>query len=246
MRVKPSTETVDSLRQRVLDVAEKSKTDFEGAARDLGVAVQKLEPVESIGFVPGIGFSKRLVDWAFAAKPGDVSDPIGTETCFAYARLVAKTPKSARPFDEVKEQARFVLEETTKKERARARMHRALQQHQRGVPLADAIRAEGLEFKDPAPATYTEAIPGLGGANEFSAVASTLPVGATSGVIETSSGAYVLQVMSRDPFDDAKYQTERETEYGRLANRREFEVFDAWLADLKKRAAISDRRPPRV
>jgi len=139
-----------------------------------------------------------------------------------------------------------VLEETTKKERARSRVQRVLQQLQRGVPLAAAVRAEGLELKDPAPATYTEAIPGIGGANEFSAVASTLAVGATSGVIETSSGAYVLQVVSRDLFDDAKYQADRETEYGRLANRREFEVFDAWLADLKKRAAITDRRPPRV
>ena len=110
----------------------------------------------------------------------------------------------------------------------------------------DAVRAEGLELKDPAPATYTEAIPGIGSANEFSAVATTLPVGATSGIIETSSGAYVLQVLSRDPFDAAKYQAERETEYGRAASRREFEVFDAWLADLKKRAAITDRRPPRV
>jgi len=187
-----------------------------------------------------------LVDWAFAAKPGDVSDPAGTETCFVIARLVAKTPKAARPFEDVKEQARFVLEEITKKERARAQMQRLLQRLQGGTAFADAARAEGLELHDPAPATYSEAIPGVGAANEFSAVAATLPPGATSGIIETSAGAYVLQVVSRDPFDDAKYQAERDSEYGRLANRREFEVFDAWLADVKKRAAITDRRPPRV
>jgi parvulin-like peptidyl-prolyl isomerase len=246
LHVKPSPETVDSLRQRVLEVVEKAQTDFEAAARDLGVTVQKLEPVESMGFIPGVGFSKRLVDWAFAAKPGDVSGPAGTETCFVIARLVAKTPKTARPFDEVKEQARFVLEETTKKERARAQVQRVVQRHQSGMALADAARAEGLEWKDPAPAAYTEAIPGLGAANEFSAAAAALPVGATSGVIETSAGAYVLQVLSRDPFDEAKYQAERDSEYGRLVNRREYEVFDAWLADLKKRATITDRRSPRV
>lgn len=246
MRSKPSEETLDSLRTRFLEVADKAREDFAGAARELGVEVQKLEPIENIGFIPGIGFSKRLVDWAFEAAPGEVSEPVGTESAFVVARLVEKRPQEPRPFESVQDQARYFLEESRKKERARARVERLLAAVRGGKSFADAARSEGLEAKQPAPFAYFEAVAGIGSANEFSLVAATLDAGGTSGVIETASGAYVLRVLARDAFDEAAYAADRNNQYQSLLTRRQGEVYEAWLKKLRESAEIQDRRPPRV
>ncbi|MEO8677380.1 MAG: peptidyl-prolyl cis-trans isomerase, partial [Casimicrobiaceae bacterium] len=207
---KASGETLDALRTHVFEVAPRAKKDLAAAALELGTTVEKLEPVEAMGFLPSIGFAKRLVDWAFAAQPGDVSDPIGTDGAILIAKLVAKNPKAPRPFDQVVDQARAGAQEQAKKDRARAQMERVLAQVKGGASLDAAAKAAGLTASDPAPFNYYESVPGVGAANEFTAVASTLEPGKTSGVIETNAGTYVVQVVSRDAFDDNAFKTQRQ------------------------------------
>jgi len=243
---KVSPETLDSLRTRVVDAAEGAKQDFEGTARVLGVTVQKLPPVENSGYLPGIGFSKRLVDWAFAAAPGGVSDPVVNDTAYLIGRLVEKTPKSTRPFDTVVSQVRNALMQSTRKTRARERVERVVARIQAGNSLDAAAKAEGLTVEQPAPFNFYESVAGVGGANEFTAVAGALPVGRVSGVVETQGGAYVLQVLSRDPFDPTAYEQARGEVYQSLLQQREGQVFSAWLKELRERAKIEDRRGPRV
>jgi len=243
---KVSPETLDSLRTRVIDAAGSAKEDFAGAARSLGVTVQKLEPVENRGFLPGIGASKRLVDWAFAAAPGQVSEPVSTDTAMLIARLVEKNPIGTRPFEAASAQVRAQLMDATRKQRVRERMERVLGRVRGGARLDDAAKSEGLTVEQPAPFNFYESVAGIGGATEFSAVAGALPVGRLSGVVETPGGAYLLQVVARDPFDAAVYEKERGTVYQSLLQRREMQVYTAWLKELRERAKIEDRRGPRV
>jgi len=246
LRPKLSGETLDSLRTKVLAGGTKAKKDFEAAARDLGVTPQKLDPIENLGFIPGIGMAKRLVDWAFAAQPGAVSEPMGTENSMLIARLVAKNPKGPRPYEEVVEQVRFQTQEQAKKDRARTQLERVRAAVQAGATLDAAARAEGLKVEDPAPFTFYDNVAGVGGSNEFTAVAGELAPGKTSGVVETPSGEYLIQVASRDAFDEAAFQNDRAREYQGLLTRREAEVYDAWLKDLREHAKIVDHRRPRV
>lgn len=243
---KIAPETLDSLRTRVTTAADKATRDFEGAARDLGVSVQRLPKVDNSGLLPGLGFVRRLTDWAFKAKPGDVSPPVGTDDAMLFARLVEKTPKGPRPFDEVEEQVRAATVENERKVRAKAQLEKVLERLHSGNSLEAAARAEGLQVVRPAPFTFYDNVPDVGALNEFNAVASALPVGQTSNVVETSTGAYVIEVLARDPFDDADYAKARESIYQNLLQRRQAEVYQTWLEDLRQQADIRDHRPPRV
>ena len=243
---KASGETLDSLRARGLEAGQLAKKDFAAAARKLGAPVTKLEPVEANGFLPGIGFSKRLIDWAFKAQPGEVSEPVGTDDAILIARLVTKNAKSTRPFEEVKDQAKYGAEEQAKKDRARATIERVAAAVKAGTPFDAAVKAAGLKVETPAPFTFYESVAGVGGANEFTAVAGALAPGRTSGAVETPSGTYVLQAVSRDPFDDTAFQAQRQTEYQTLLQRRETAIYEAWMKDLRDHAAIKDQRRPRV
>ena len=49
-----------------------------------------------------------------------------------------------------------------------------------------------------------------------------------------------------EPFDEAKYQSERETYSSTLLDRRASELLQAWVAELRATAKIEDRRGPRV
>jgi len=245
-RVKTSSETLDSLRSRVIEAGQEAKKDFAAAARKLGVPVQRLEPAEHTGIIPSVGYSKRLSDWAFQAKPGDVSEPLGTQTAILLARLVEKRPKSPLPFEQARDQVRYALEQDQKKQKAQARLAGVEARLALGAALATAAEAEGLQVQDPAPFTFYDGIPGIGGANEFSAVAAALAPGQRSGVVVTSTGACLLEVLSRDPFDDKAYQAQRQSLYGGLLSQRESAAYQAWYDALLQHAEIKDLRGPRV
>ena len=246
LQVRTSTETTDSLRTLAFQLGKDAAENFEGAAEKHGLKVERLAPVERSGLVPGFGFSLRLRDWAFAAKPGEVGGPFGSDDAVLVARLVEKHDVTTPTFEEAESRLRNALLEDRKKTMARERLLGVARRVAAGASLADAARAEKLEVKEPAPFTYYESVAGIGNANEFTAVASELLVGRTSGVIETATGAYILQVLDRDRFNPEAYASERNAHFQSLMARRASEVYDTWLQAQRDKATIQDKRGARV
>jgi peptidyl-prolyl cis-trans isomerase D len=246
LKLEPSPDTQDSLRTLGHDLAAAAEKNFDDAAKKYGLALQKLAPTELSDFIPAVGYAPRLHEWAAKAKPGDVGGPFGNDTAIWMIRLVERRPAGPQPFQEVEARARSLCTEEHRKELARAALQAVADAVHRGSTLEKAAAAAGLELKSPAAFTDYEGTPETGSANEFTAVAGVLPVGQTSGVVETTMGAYVLQVVARDAFDATRYQKERDAYYQSLISRRADALYAAWLKELRDHAKIVDHRQLRV
>jgi parvulin-like peptidyl-prolyl isomerase len=63
-----------------------------------------------------------------------------------------------------------------------------------------------------------------------------------SPAIKGARGAYLLQLISIDPVDEADYQAKKETIRADLLNRAKQSAFGDWYADIKEKADIKDYR----
>ncbi len=246
LALEPSRDTLDSLNQLALDVADAARDGFASAAERFGLEVETLQPLETSGFLPGFGFSVRLRKWAFDAKKGDVGGPFEGDDAHLIVHVVEHRTASPRPFEEVKGRVRAGVIEERKKREARRTMQAVVDAVRGGATFADAAQAQSLTLETPEPFTYYEGTPGPGGANAFTAAAYALLPGQTSPVVETTNGAYVVELVQRDAFDEEAYRAERDTHYQSLLGRRATQIYEAWLEQLRNSAEIVDRRNPQA
>jgi peptidyl-prolyl cis-trans isomerase D len=246
MALTPSLDTIDSLRATALDLADDAKVDFDAAAREYGLDIETPAPLTSSGFLEGFGFSSRLRDWAFEAAPGAIGGPFASNDAWIMVRVLRQNPAELLPFDQVEDRLRNALLEKYKKDEAHRRVEAVRQAIDSGKSLQEAAADAGLDVKEPAPFTFYESVAGIGNANAFTAVASELAAGQISGVVDVSSGSWIVELISRDTFDEEQYAQEHDSHYQVLFQQRANAVYDAWLSNLRQNARIEDKRGPRV
>jgi peptidyl-prolyl cis-trans isomerase D len=246
LRSTPSTDTLDSLRVLAFEVAEAAKKDFEAAAAQYGISIERLQPARRSGLIPGFGYSQRVREWAFDAAPGSVGGPYANDDVSFVFRVAEKMEAAPLPFDEVESRVKSAFIQERKKVVARETLVAVHEALRAGATLAEAATMQGLQVEEPEPFTHYESVPGVGSANEFTALGYVLVPGQTSGVIETNLGAYIMELVARDEFDEEKYREARDSHYQSMIGRRATQIYEAWLQELNDRAEIIDNRRPRV
>ncbi|HWR02237.1 MAG TPA: peptidylprolyl isomerase [Chlorobaculum sp.] len=99
-QIKPSSQTVESIRRKAMNFQSDAKSKgFEQAAK-----LEKLDIVKSGEFsrqslVPVIGLNDKVTKFAFKSKEGDISDVIETEKGFAVMKILAKNDTGYRQPD---------------------------------------------------------------------------------------------------------------------------------------------------
>jgi peptidyl-prolyl cis-trans isomerase D len=241
--VKASTSTKDQILSNAKDFSYiANKDDFEKEAKLMKYKVSETPPFnKEMYFVPGIGVSQNLMNFAFDKGLNAISDPIRTQSGFVVAQVSDIIKEGAKPLKDVKEQVkRFVIREKkfelAKKEAEdiKSKINGDLSK----VPSVDP-GATVNQTGDFSPAGQ---IPTIGMDYNVTAKSITLPLNSVSGPIKGVNGYYLVKVLSRTPFDASAYSIQRNQIRDNILQQKKSTFFSAWMTKLKKDADIVDNR----
>jgi len=257
--VEPSAETQERLASRidaVVKEAHESKS-LKAAAEKVGVEVREAGPFsERDRFLPGIGIdSTEFVRTAFwlqeqqdkmrnqeqnqpTEEPTNISDVIITPNAYYVLQLAGRTERRLRELSEVEAQVRNAV--TRRKALALA--------HKKATELASRLTSldqlkqvdEKLasNVKESEPFTRTGYVPGVPGERDFFNAAFALEPGKLSPPILGRNGAYLLEVVERIPFDEKKFEEDKERFREQLIRQKVNMLTEDWQQWLQARADI--------
>lgn len=177
--------------------------------------------------------------WAFQAKVGETSPVIDADIASYVFRLDSVQAAGTPTLVQVRDAVAAKVRDQKKQAKAMAIAQDLIQRVKNGATLADASKALHLPNRDFAP--FTRVSPPINMAQIVGA-AFGLPVGALSGVLDTSDGLYVIKVLSRTPADSAKFVTQKDQLLAQSIRTARNDQVTQYLADLRSTAKIQDRR----
>lgn len=238
--LRPSQSTLSDKEAVLGDLAyfAEEEGNFRDEAERLGLTVQDVQVETDQSSIPGIGQSPGLSRFLESASTGAISDVLELDDKFVVARVTSVTPEGYRSFEEVKEQIRPQVALQKKRAVQTNRIQRALSQNDfEALPnvLDTQVRTESeIDFS-------TNTVPGLGQEPKFVGTVFGLDEGETSGVVEGSNAAFVVQTTQKNtppPLTDKRRTQIRQ----QLLKQRQKQVSSDWIAALKEDATIKDNR----
>ena len=202
-----------------------------------------------LGFVSEGLFDEVFAKAALALEPGQLSDPVRTQSGWHLVKAEEVVPARTVTL----EQARLdIARELLVKDRARKlvdeRARAALEAARKGRSLASQYPEKGgaklggqpIVAEDTGPFGRSSAfLPKLGASPELLVAAFAAKNGEVlPKVFETPAGPVVAAVTLREVPDPARFEKEREALETRLRNRKETQVFGAWLKALRAGAEV--------
>ena len=187
-----------------------------------------------------MGVVRDAVRFVFDNSIGSVSEPIITNNGTAVFHTFGEKDGGYKALDEVKESIRRTLIRENKKIYAAE----LLQPYRNNADNWELITNNDslLQFSSGETQTIGGSFPGIGKSNQLTGTLLAMDEGEISGIIETFNAALVLQMTSRDAFDDSLYQEEYSSIRNQLLNSERTRGFTSWLTDAKKSIKQEDYR----
>ncbi len=239
-----SEKTKSDLNQRAEDFSyNANESDFVKEAERAGFDVRESVVQEKGGVVPGVGVNESITRWAFKSKVGSVSGSFSLPAGYAVFTVVEVTDAGVRSFDEVKASLQPQALRKKKIEKIRSIATEALAK----LSPADSLwkvseLIPGVQVQRAGPFTLSGTVPGVGRDQGFLGTAEALSIGQISKPIEGLRGVYMIQLVARSEFDSSAFASQRTTLENQMLQEKKNRFIGEWLASLKEKASIDDRR----
>jgi len=185
--------------------------------------------------VGGLGNNQPLSQWIFAAKQGDVSDPIGTSKGVAIAFVEETRGAGVSTLAEVRER----VEQEAKRQKARQAASAQLAQMLLGSPNLDAVAQKAGRAASEVTVDRQRSIAGLNGDTAaFVEAAMKANIGALSGPVIVGDGAVAFQVTEQKRVTDAELAKNRAAFADRLREQQARQLRSVLVERLRKTADV--------
>lgn len=193
------------------------------------------------GFISGIGYLVGAASFAFGSDPGDISEVLENANGFYVLSNAELKPAGVLPLDDVALNIRSILVRNQKMEQARLRGEEV--RASLGGGNLDALSgdlADRVATTDPI--TRQQAfIPRIGQDLAFIKGAFQLTeTGALSEVVEGERGYYLIQLGTREPFDESTFGMVKDFMKRQLLLKKQNQLYEEWLSKLREDADIEN------
>jgi peptidyl-prolyl cis-trans isomerase D len=219
-----------------------SPADLDAAAKENGLTVKETGFFERSQPIPEFGPTSQVASEAFALKDGQVSGVVRTGNAFVFLTVSGKEAPRVPKFDEVKEKVRVDVVNDKAAAAARAKAAEVAAAVKAGTPLAAAAKTAGREVRTTELIARNSVIADIGVSPAVDDAAFALPVGATSGVIQTETGAAIVKVVEKPDVKDTELAAARDSLRRDLVQTRRSRFFTAYMNKAKSSLTI-DRYP---
>ncbi len=242
--VKATTRTLDAVKKRAEDFSYMAgKENFEEEAKKINMPVLDIPSVTKTSFIPGAGQNKSITKFAFNEKKGSISAPIKINNGYAVYYIVDKSPAGYMNFEDIKVNAITPQVKLEKKLDILKQTALDLKSKITGNDLNSLKSANpSLVVQTVDSFTVAKPDPRIGGDFEFENVLFKLKNGQISEPIRTKKGYYIVQMLDITPFDQQKFNAQKDAIRNSLYETKKQEITSQWIADLKDRANIVDNR----
>jgi peptidyl-prolyl cis-trans isomerase D len=185
--------------------------------------------------IGGIGAHKPLNDWAFAAKPGEISGPLGTQPGVVIAYVAGTRPAGVTALVDIREK----VEEDARMEKARAAARAALAQQMAGAATIDQVSAKTSQPAQETTVDRSGRVQGFNGdttALVEAAIGSN--IGALQGPIVVNEGAVAFQVVEQKKVTPEELKQNRATMMDTLRGQQARNLRSVLVQRLRKNAEI--------
>lgn len=186
--------------------------------------------------IGGIGNNPVLSEWVFSAKPGDVSDLVGTPRGIAIAYVEGVRGAGTTPLDEIRPQVEADLRQEKGRDAARA----ALAQQMAGKKTLDEIAAAaGQPAREATVKRDGSNITGIpGDSSALIEAAMTAQLGELKGPVAIGNGAVAFQVVEQKKVTPQELAENRATSVDTLRGQQARNLRATLLQRLRKSAEI--------
>jgi peptidyl-prolyl cis-trans isomerase D len=185
--------------------------------------------------IPGLGFNQPLAQWVFAAKPGDISEPIGTSRGPAIVYVSGVRPSGVAALNDVRQQ----VEQDLRQEKARQAASSRLAQAVAGSTTIDQVAGKVGLVVGEATVSRQGGIPGVtGDTSKFVEAAIAGNVGAVGGPVVVGNGAIAFQVVEQKKITPQELAENRNTFIDTLRGQQARSLRAVLIQRLRKDAEI--------
>ncbi|MCX5708112.1 MAG: SurA N-terminal domain-containing protein [Candidatus Omnitrophica bacterium] len=233
-----SADQIKDLNARI-----ENKETLEKIAKDNNIPVKETGLFAETSPIPGISLSQEISKSLQSLKQGDLLGPMEIEKKFYLFRTKERKEPFIPEFKDIKEeiQARFV--KIKSREMAKARIEECAQKIKNLSPgnLIDVDfnkLAKDFSLKSVTTGLFKfgSYIEGVGASDDFFTAAGKLKDNAASGVIELTSGFYIVKLKDKPAVDEKKFSEEKVKFGEKVLNDKKQEFFDKFLTELIKKS----------
>jgi peptidyl-prolyl cis-trans isomerase D len=238
-----SPATIEVLASNADDLVDAARHHgLDQAAEELGYTVETAEDVPEEVAARTFGVDADVIKGVFAARQDRVLDALDGRGAFYVIEVTAATPSSIPAFEDARQAVARAYLLSVKTDEARELADAVALDVNGGKSLETAASAHGLRVRSTEPFTRMTNVPGVGSANEITAVAFALPAGSVVGPIESSGSFFVVRVDSRESYDQQQFAKELPNlKMSAVLSKQQGYIGD-WYAQAKSEADVEDYR----